>query len=79
MGLSYLDVVVNTDIFSLLKQKMVTVGSFEVWRVSLGLGRQGDSEEKLFGEVRKYAPNEWFGELLVWLGMIWGRSGSVTL
>ena len=39
----------------------------------------GDSEEKLFGEAqsRKYAPNAWFGELLVWLGMIWGRSGVI--
>ena len=39
----------------------------------------GDSEEKLFGEAqsRKYAPNAWFGELLVWLGVIWGRSGVI--
>ena len=49
-GLSYL--VVTTDMFFLLlKQKTATVGPFEVWGVSLGLGRGGDSEKELIGEA----------------------------
>ena len=43
----------TTDMFfSLLKRKAATERPFEVWGGSLGLGRGGGGEEKLFWEAQ---------------------------
>ena len=78
LGLSYL--VVTTDIFFYFwnekqrpKSHLEYGGVPSIWRA------KGDSEERLFwqGPVKKCVPNACSWELLVWSGVIWGRSGVI--